>query len=204
MVFCFRDLLTFKSTWSNIHPLGECFLSSFFSTGTKFGDDSFWVLKTTGYFVRDMGQSNLWDILLQFETNAVQVGLRIMQSNFYLQHYFASAGNDLFMFVIYSKRSFGFMYPTFLLYLLAHKKFTSLKVNLSSFKLNSVKLNAVMGTSRVFSQLEQNNHLTLIQSPERKLATTMRWNPFWNIYHTVIIRMFKKFMKSLVKMSVYH
>lgn len=111
--------------------------------------------------------------------------------------YFASAGNDLFMFVIYSKRSFGFMYPTFLLFLLAHKKFTFLKVNLCSFKLNSVKLNAVMGTSRVFSQLEQNNHLTLIQSPERKLATTMRWNPFWNIYH-------KKFMKSLVKMSVYH
>ena len=55
----------------------------------------------------------------------------------------------------------------------AHKKFTFLKVNLCSFKLNSVKLNAVMGTSRVFSQLEQNNHLTLIQSPERKLATTM-------------------------------
>ena len=118
--------------------------------------------------------------------------------------YFASAGNDLFMFVIYSKRSFGFMYPTFLLFLLAHKKFTFLKVNLFSFKLNSVKLNAVMGTSRVFSQLEQNNHLTLIQSPERKLATTMRWNPFWNIYRTVIIRKFKKFMKSLVKMSLYH
>ena len=65
-------------------PWGNVFSSLFFSTGTKFGDASFWVLETTG----DMGQSNLWDILLQFETNSVQAGLRIMQSNFYLQHYF--------------------------------------------------------------------------------------------------------------------
>ena len=87
--------------WGNVFS-SFCF---FFSAGPKFGDAPFFVLKTTGYFVQNVGQSNLWDIFLKFETNIVQVGLRMMQSNFYLRQYFSSSNihplGECFLFPLF-------------------------------------------------------------------------------------------------------
>ena len=48
----------------------------------------------------------LWHILLHFETNSIQAGQRVMQSNFYLQHHFVSANihplGECFIFFLFS------------------------------------------------------------------------------------------------------
>ena len=83
--------------------LGEIFSLLFFF------HFEFWKLQVISFEIWD---NLIYEIFYYNLRQTVQVGQRIMQSNLYLQHYFASAGNDLFMFVIYSKRSFGFMYVT--------------------------------------------------------------------------------------------